>query len=49
MKKQGMQCPAEFTLAVIGGRWKVLILYHGEGSSSIFARSPYILQASCNS
>ena len=27
MKKQGMQCPAEFTLAVIGGRWKVLILY----------------------
>jgi len=27
MKKRGGKCPAETTLAVIGGRWKVLILY----------------------
>jgi DNA-binding HxlR family transcriptional regulator len=27
MNKRTMKCPAEFTLAVIGGRWKVLILY----------------------
>ena len=28
MKKRATRCPAEVTLAVIGGRWKVLILYH---------------------
>ena len=28
MKKRATACPAEVTLAVIGGRWKVLILYH---------------------
>jgi DNA-binding HxlR family transcriptional regulator len=27
MKKREANCPAEVTLAVIGGRWKVLILY----------------------
>jgi DNA-binding HxlR family transcriptional regulator len=27
MKQPVNQCPAESTLAVIGGRWKVLILY----------------------
>src|SRR5947209_12079357 len=27
MKERKTQCPAEVTLAVIGGRWKVLILY----------------------
>jgi DNA-binding HxlR family transcriptional regulator len=27
MKKSETNCPAEVTLAVIGGRWKVLILY----------------------
>src|SRR6516164_6675488 len=27
MKKHSTHCPAEITLAVIGGRWKVLILY----------------------
>jgi DNA-binding HxlR family transcriptional regulator len=27
MKKRPTKCPAEVTLAVIGGRWKVLILY----------------------
>ena len=28
MKPTGVRCPAEATLAVIGGRWKVLILWH---------------------
>jgi DNA-binding HxlR family transcriptional regulator len=28
VKKRAAACPAEVTLAVIGGRWKVLILYH---------------------
>jgi len=28
MKPQPTRCPAETTLAVIGGRWKVPILYH---------------------
>jgi DNA-binding HxlR family transcriptional regulator len=27
MKRKGQQCPAEMTLDVIGGRWKVLILW----------------------
>jgi DNA-binding HxlR family transcriptional regulator len=27
MEKRPVRCPAEVTLAVIGGRWKVLILY----------------------
>jgi DNA-binding HxlR family transcriptional regulator len=27
MKQRATKCPAEITLAVIGGRWKVLILY----------------------
>ena len=27
MKVRSTKCPAEITLAVIGGRWKVLILY----------------------
>lgn len=26
--KREVKCPAEFTLGVIGGRWKVLILWH---------------------
>ena len=27
MKQAGASCPAESALAVIGGRWKILILY----------------------
>src|SRR5262245_46512740 len=27
MKRKGLQCPAEMTLNIIGGRWKVLILW----------------------
>jgi DNA-binding HxlR family transcriptional regulator len=27
MKRKGQQCPAELTLDIIGGRWKVLILW----------------------
>ena len=27
MAKRGTKCPAEVTLAVLGGRWKVLILF----------------------
>jgi DNA-binding HxlR family transcriptional regulator len=27
MAKRSTKCPAEITLAVIGGRWKVIILY----------------------
>ena len=28
MKQKRSKCPAETTLGVIGGRWKILILYH---------------------
>lgn len=28
MDRKNSACPAEFTLALIGGRWKVVILYH---------------------
>jgi DNA-binding HxlR family transcriptional regulator len=27
MKRKAVTCPVEFTLAIIGGRWKALILY----------------------
>src|ERR1700693_2259413 len=28
LKKTNIQCPAEFTLSRIGGRWKIPILFH---------------------
>ena len=28
MKRRKTNCPAEITLTMIGGRWKVLLLYH---------------------
>jgi DNA-binding HxlR family transcriptional regulator len=28
MKRRVTKCPAEITLGVIGGRWKVILLYH---------------------
>jgi DNA-binding HxlR family transcriptional regulator len=28
MRRSEIRCPAEHTLTLIGGRWKVLILYH---------------------
>jgi len=28
MKAKGSECPAEFTLAMIGGRWKIPLIFH---------------------
>ena len=28
MKASATKCPAEFTLAMIGGRWKIPIVFH---------------------
>ena len=36
MKATDNKCPAEFTLAMIGGRWKIPILFHLLGGSKRF-------------
>ena len=28
MKAKASECPAEYTLAIIGGRWKIPLIYH---------------------
>ncbi|HEY7219408.1 MAG TPA: helix-turn-helix domain-containing protein [Candidatus Binatia bacterium] len=28
MRAKDMECPAEFTLAMIGGRWKIPLIFH---------------------
>ncbi len=37
MTKRVTKCPAEVTIAVIGGRWKVPILYHLSGGAKRFS------------
>jgi len=37
MKREQTLCPAETTLEVIGGRWKVMILYHLFGQTKRFS------------
>lgn len=36
MKANDNKCPAEFTLAMIGGRWKIPIIYHLMGGRKRF-------------
>jgi DNA-binding HxlR family transcriptional regulator len=45
MKKPATTCPAEVTLAVIGGRWKVPILYHLFGTVKRFSELQRALPA----
>ena len=37
MRRTQIRCPAERTLVLIGGRWKVLILYHLDPSLRRFS------------
>lgn len=37
MKHPATKCPAESTLEVIGGRWKILILYQLDGGPKRFS------------
>ena len=36
MKASATNCPAEFTLAMIGGRWKIPIIFHLVGGPNGF-------------
>ena len=38
MKRDGARCPAESTVAVISGRWKVPILWHLFGGTLRFSK-----------
>ncbi|MGH7873420.1 MAG: winged helix-turn-helix transcriptional regulator [Candidatus Binatia bacterium] len=37
MKAKENRCPAEFTLTLIGGRWKIPLLYHLESGARRFS------------
>src|SRR3954467_7745108 len=37
-RRRPVRCPAEATLGVIAGQWKVLILYHLAGGKKRFSR-----------
>jgi DNA-binding HxlR family transcriptional regulator len=37
MKARPSKCPAEFTLAMIGGRWKIPLIFHLLGGAKRFS------------
>lgn len=37
MKQSTPRCPAEFTLAMIGGRWKIPLIFHLLGGAKRFS------------
>ena len=43
MKAKDNQCPAEFTLAMIGGRWKIPIIFHLLGGRKRFTELAHAL------
>ena len=39
MKAKENKCPAEFTLTLIGGRWKIPLIFHLQSGSRRFSRT----------